>query len=361
MPVCLNICDKEPGVGKNIVSHQSLVKGTHMYKKEAAGEIVADSACESNYYEAEFGNGFVGAIFDSYCKHHNLVLRPDDVWLAIMTQFSLYVNCHAEELRGHFVAHEGKIAIEAYGDGSLYNADWPRMMNDLTLKCTEYLKDPEIRGWILPNFSTTRDKDVTIHSIVMMSALQSYFTWRCYLECGIPRLTLLGEIEDWQKIRDRVDRLDRYDLADKEMSQWKALLIPVLDEFVAAFKDPENANLDFWKRICHYIPGGSGPSYISGWVTVFCIFGAKGWIRDTSPHRFPPGTLWPWRETGQVPTGMVSVPVEINDNGTELAAKMFAGHLAYTSPSENTVQPSPEWTLALIDEGNVAENAKRMW
>lgn len=51
-------------------------------------------------------NGFVNAIVEAFNHHHHLVVRPDDIWLAILTQFSSYVNAHAEELRGHFVAHE---------------------------------------------------------------------------------------------------------------------------------------------------------------------------------------------------------------------------------------------------------------
>jgi hypothetical protein len=39
------------------------------------------------------------------------VLRPDDVWLAVTTQFSFYVGGHAEALRKQFVAHEGKVEL----------------------------------------------------------------------------------------------------------------------------------------------------------------------------------------------------------------------------------------------------------
>jgi hypothetical protein len=44
----------------------------------------------------------------AYNKHLNLVIRPDDVWVAILTQFSAHVNAHSEKLRSLFVTFEGK-------------------------------------------------------------------------------------------------------------------------------------------------------------------------------------------------------------------------------------------------------------
>lgn len=35
-------------------------------------------------------------------------------------------------------------------------------------------------------------------------------------------------------------------------------------------------NKDFWGSICHYKVGGSGPSYLGGWVSAFGVFDVKG-------------------------------------------------------------------------------------
>jgi hypothetical protein len=55
-----------------------------------------------------YGNGFVEGVMRAFQQDLHLVLRPDDVWLAITAQSSFYVNRHAEKLRTLFVAHEGK-------------------------------------------------------------------------------------------------------------------------------------------------------------------------------------------------------------------------------------------------------------
>lgn len=38
--------------------------------------------------------GFTGMLVNAYNLHHDLVLRPDDVWQAILSQFSLYSIVH---------------------------------------------------------------------------------------------------------------------------------------------------------------------------------------------------------------------------------------------------------------------------
>ena len=61
---------------------------------------------------------------------------------------------------------------------------------------------------------------------------------------------------------------------------------------------------------------------------------------------------WPVIDTNDVPPGMVSVPVTIDDNGTKYKSYMFAGHLSYTA-NGSTVQPRVDWALALVDEDAV--------
>ena len=44
-------------------------------------------------------NGLVYSAIVAYNKHHHLTMRPEDVWFAILTQFSAYINAHAESFR----------------------------------------------------------------------------------------------------------------------------------------------------------------------------------------------------------------------------------------------------------------------
>lgn len=63
--------------------------------------------------------GLVGTVVEAYNMHQNLQLRPDDIWIAILCQFSAYVNGRAEELRSKFVAHEGQKELIVNGVGNI--------------------------------------------------------------------------------------------------------------------------------------------------------------------------------------------------------------------------------------------------
>ena len=56
--------------------------------------------------------GLVGVATTAYNKHHDLVWRPDDVWQAILTQFSFYVTHNSEKLQDKFVDFKGKRELE---------------------------------------------------------------------------------------------------------------------------------------------------------------------------------------------------------------------------------------------------------
>lgn len=63
-------------------------------------------------------------ILDAYNRHHDLILRPEDFWQAILTQFSFYVNANAEYLRDRIVDFEGEKTLTVeMGDSNLYTVD----------------------------------------------------------------------------------------------------------------------------------------------------------------------------------------------------------------------------------------------
>lgn len=238
--------------------------------------IIQSSVSKEPVHMARFG--LVSAVMEAYNKHHNLCLRPDDIWQAILTQFSFYVNANAEELRDCFVDFEGKKTLVITMGGSLFSANFgsfaKRMVDE---KIAINLKDEEVAQWLLPSFSTTTNDDRIAASVSIMSTLQSYFEYACGLLCGIPQVTLEGKPDDWRILRQKIDRLPTYDLNGATpgcMAKWHTLLAPVLDEFVASSEG--HPRLEFWDKVCSRVGGGSGPSYLSGWITVFACFTAKG-------------------------------------------------------------------------------------
>ncbi|CAK4083533.1 unnamed protein product [Aphanomyces euteiches] len=291
-------------------------------------------------------SGFVLGAVQAYNQHHDLVIRPDDIWLAIMIQFGFFVNGNAETLRESLVKHQGQKELEVTEIGTLYSVDYGKMAAQMIGKMEEHLVDPTLAQWVLPSFSTTTDHDRIVGSVVMMASMKKYFTYKFSLRCGIPNVTLLGTVQDWENIRSRVDGLKLY---GGHMSEWVEMLDGVLDQFVASAKG--NVNVDFWQRICHHIGGGSGPRYISGWLSVFCVFNEDGaWQGSTKSV-----TTWgeetvsdfPIINTNDIPSGYLTVDVTIDDNGVEYKALMFAGHLSYQVEEERRIAPHLSWAIVL--------------
>ncbi|CAK9050516.1 unnamed protein product [Durusdinium trenchii] len=293
--------------------------------------------------------GLVSTVFEAYNHHHELVLRPDDFWQAILTQMSFYIQARAEALRERFVDFKGKKTLVIYMMGTLFTADFGNFALAMADKIAENIKDPEMANWLLPSFTTTTANDRIAASVTMMSTLQAYFEYVCCLMCGIPKVTLLGKVEDWLQLRAKIDRLPEFDLEDKLMTKWHAMLAPVLDRLISSASGKNE--LDFWDRVCHHKGGGSGPSYLSGWITVFAAFSNKGeWRGDDRARTFgaeAASQAWPDIETGRVPVGAVSVPVLVDDNGTQYDTQMVAGQFGHDLCKDGSViRPRTDWCIA---------------
>ncbi|KAI5863207.1 hypothetical protein GGS23DRAFT_58607 [Durotheca rogersii] len=264
-------------------------------------------------------NGFVHACIDAYNEHHCLVIRPEDVWLAILTQLSAYVNAHSEELRKRLCVHDGQqpLHIEVELDG----ADHGKIALDMTKLMQGHIRDEGLQRWVLPAFTTTTKVDQAVASIVFMGTMQKYFTYSWGTRCGIPAATLLGEESDWTEIRARAERLEAF---GAEPARWLRVLRPVLDGFIASFRDPGSERARrFWRGVCdEHVPNGSGATTYSGWVTAFCFWDEGGRCLHG------PGPEAPRLARSQLPSGFAKVPVTLVRDGVETTTEMVAGSVA---------------------------------
>jgi hypothetical protein len=318
------------------------------FPEGAAGTIVQSSQLDVAEVGYPAHSGLVSATVEAYNGHHELVLRPDDVWQAVLTQFSFYVQAHAEQLRDRFVDFGGKRGLEIVAGGTLFTADFGNLARRMVdEQIVANIRDPSVAEWLLPAFTTTEVKDRIVASVSIMATLQAYFDYKFSLLCGLPRVTLLGTPQDWRLLRAKIDRLPEFDVEAGRLTSWHALLAPVLDEFVrSADGEPQ---ISFWDRVCSHEGGGSGPTYLSGWITVFAVFTDKGeWQGDRAG-----GGEWPRVDTQDLPVGVTSVPVLVDDNGKEYRTQMFAGQFAFDGVRNGTgIQPRSDWCIAI--DGNVS-------
>ena len=97
-----------------------------------------------------------------------------------------------------------------------------------------------------------------------MATFQKYINAKArYTMCGIPYVNLEGTIEDWRKIRDKINILSNYDYP------WVSKLDEIMNEFINAKEG--NINQEFWKTMVRYRTGNSfyDPTQYSGWFVNF--------------------------------------------------------------------------------------------
>ena len=177
------------------------------------------------------------------------------------------------------------------------------------------------------------------------------------LACGIPFVTLEGEKSDWENILLRIEKLKEF---GPEPEAWARLLRPILTRFVQAFDGQPDVN--FWGRVCHHHTQFSGPSYISGWLTAFCVWNRHG--RWQGPRLTPPktdhvggqardeqlildGVLYGNVGIDNIAPGFCEVDVKLDDNGEEFECMMVSGHCAMAVEGEegDTVRPLSAWFM----------------
>mmetsp|Transcript_6030 Transcript_6030/g.5375 ORF Transcript_6030/g.5375 Transcript_6030/m.5375 type:complete len:107 (+) Transcript_6030:569-889(+) len=98
-----------------------------------------------------------------------------------------------------------------------------------------------------------------------MDCMKGYFKYEVWTRCGIPKITLKGSQEDWEKLKKKVQSL-------KELNKNNALLIDFwidsLSEVVNKVADTainKKADVDFWKSIYKY-QEMSGGAVVDGWI-----------------------------------------------------------------------------------------------
>ncbi|PLB39781.1 DUF4419 domain-containing protein [Aspergillus candidus] len=385
MPVTLKVAAHPPDKWEDpkVSTAEGLLKEScpQEYKNSQG---VLESSFHSSLFDTSHvsasRNGFVWAVFQAYSHHHNLTIRPEDVWFSIITQLSFYINAHAEDLRSFFVSHEGQQELEdTGGDGGL---DFGNMALRMTKLIEEKVVDKEFRSWIMPDFSTTTESDKVVAAVLMMGAMQKYFSYFVAITCGIPSATLLGERKDWADLVKKLDKL--YQLGD-EPARFAQLLRPVLNHFVLTFDSPDSITVrNFWGR-CAHRSEGSGIDYLTGWISVFCFWSEEGnrlYFGDTIEPTGSPEFKARNTELGlddalarevdieKIPAGFASVPLTIDDDGRITKTVMLAGLFGIQAMSKapitpiieersrhgpNSIQPFSGWLVYVKKDGEDGE------
>lgn len=290
----------------------------------------------------------IDAVGTAFSQHRPLILSPDSVWLVIEQGFAHHVAENAETLRPRLVRHEGKHELATILPEMTQRA-FELAVSDISRQIRA-ATDPVLHETLICDFSTSTPAIRTASEVVLMDCYSSYFEYVMMCVCGIPKIRLLGSLEDWQRIRARVEVIATFGL-----EWWVVRLRPILDEFVKTARG--SIDLNFWKAI--YKPE---QAYFTETVT--------GWVADLFPYlndapdrrrnhvfqyerRDWARLVGNGGKTGQgvatklFPSGLSSVPVKLKFSmGAESDIDLVAGFLAVEQdPEDVALAPVISWAV----------------
>jgi hypothetical protein len=296
--------------------------------------------------------------------HRPLVLSADIVWLTITQGIACHIHRNAEALRHQFVDHEGREQIVVRRDdflpGSTDNP-WPEVFPVFSLEIGKRIGAQH--DLFIDPFTTTGFVEKSASEIALMDAMEPYFEYvlvslgsfpKRFRPCGIPQIVLEGTPEDWEKIGDKLPRMEKLGLGF-----WTRHLGPVIDQFVRASKG--DVDREFWSDIGRF-KGEGGSASIKGWLALLLPYvyqvrietdpeipmlarhGERRLIENPALHskRGSRAGL----SFRDLPSGISRVPFLWEYAGTSLAYEFHAGLVGITQdPAALTLRPRIGWAV----------------
>jgi hypothetical protein len=205
-------------------------------------------------------HGLLAAVHEAFARHRPLVLYPDAIWITIAQGIAQHMVLHAEELRRNLVQHTDRLKptvdITGFAKGSPENP-WEEAFAGWAGQIREHIGQ-DVYDALVCDFTTTTPAARTASEIVLMDILERYFHYEAVCICGIPQITLEGSPDDWTRLRQKIEAVQRFG-----MGWWLQHLRPICDQFVRASQG--EVDRTHWQSICK-LRKEYGGNVVNGWI-----------------------------------------------------------------------------------------------
>ena len=279
--------------------------------------------------------GFFSTIMECYNNHWALRTIPDDWWCTVIRTVAIAINDNSknENVSKFFLDHVGKERLSV--DVNDCKIDFDTFFNDMTNLVEANAKIDGFVDTIRSDFSTSTSTHKLVSTIMIMTSLQEYFEYENIHinNKGIPYIELAGTEADWANLKTKLLKLKKLlKPIEKEiqLQDWWGEAISVFEKLLETFKGDTDA--DWWNSILH--------------ITYYSCsdFVEKSYIRYSSdmyeynltnvrPNAYYDG----WfitkilnnkhglRDLNEMPSGLASIPLTINENGRKADAAFVSG------------------------------------
>ena len=230
---------------------------------------------EEEIFSHEKSSLIQGLIY-AYKNHYPITVTPDMIWILILQGFSRFMEKYENLVRERFVNFTGKKDLKVerldYSPQSATKEVWDGIMKEFVEKIGKNVGQETIDN-LECNFSTTSPAALVTSQVSIMSAMKQYFTYKVLMAgCGISSITLEGSLQDWEKIKSKLEFL-----STKALKWWTKHLIPIIDNIIATKKYYNSKGklskelIEFWKGMIRLKGKGDmyDPHMVNGWIVKF--------------------------------------------------------------------------------------------
>jgi len=182
-------------------------------------------------------------------RHYGAVITPTIIWNMILNNLAFEVNKNPNTYRKYFTnAKDGKKDIVVYEDGNIIT---PKLLIDEL----EYEIPGNMFKYCFPEFTTDTEKSNVAMYSAFLDMVSPYYVYSMYM-CGIPKVKVLGDFDDWSKIVESCMHIY------KEIPEFKNYLSDAIEISLQI----RNCAADFSKMFSLKRCGSGSQVEVSGWI-----------------------------------------------------------------------------------------------
>lgn len=279
---------------------------------------------------------FLTGVLTAYKEHRPFVISPDIVWLLISQGFARHISNNAEEFRNQIVNFENKKTLNVVSNDIELgnpNSNWEAVFPQFTNQISDYT-GKELTNILTADFTTTTQTSKIVSEITVMETVKEYFNYKVIMiGCGIPKITIEGTVEDWEKVLIKTKYISKY-----KLKWWTDELEPILEKIIETKKG--NFKKKFWMNMVksHTEKKYGSPTTINGWITNFFPYTKEGKKTD----------LKPISKINNLASELVKVPFILEDFVNKKSYKMefWAGFIGLSQDKKDyTLKPEIGWAI----------------
>ena len=269
----------------------------------------------------------IRGLMEAYYMHYPITVSPDMILLLFLQGYSRFMEKYSERVRNQYVNFKGRKTFVVKRVGITpeiaSKEDWQGIIEELTGQIKSEIGEKIISN-LESNFTTTNPVTLTTSQVSIMSAMKQYFTYKVVMEvCGISKITLEGSLEDWEKIKKKLEFFSKEEFG---LDWWTKHLIPIIDNIIETKKySIQNKGIDnklrsFWKDMIRLKQGRAyEPTVIDGWIVKFIPNFSKSTPMINKSLK-----------DGDIPDQIISCPLKLifidaNGNKTEYDCSLASG------------------------------------